>query len=128
MTNRIVQHFDASPVALDGYDDVTIAARRFRILYPVFMDRRIRDYLRCVEHTAELDACDDDEFMPAGIPALAFMLRRFPTLVTFRFSFGRGGVKGPKAPVIVHFRQDDLRGHYVTVTLELPEQATSQGS
>jgi hypothetical protein len=105
----------------DDYEDVTPLAQRTGVRYPVMLDHRIRSLLE-----RDIDAVQfekDNNNQPLTIYvliALRFLLDRFPSMTRFRYAAGAGREAGSqKIPVIASFHEDERRGYFVALSLDI---------
>jgi hypothetical protein len=83
------------------YDDVTQAARRTGIKYGVLLDPRIRTILTSASDIAGDEPRSDDFVTLLVLVPLRFLLDRFPTLTSFRFSVGPGPALSDDRPSVL---------------------------
>ncbi len=122
MTNKPPTPRPIAPdMSVADYEDVTPAAKRTGIKYPVMLDHRIRSLLETDIDPVQFER--DNHNQPLAIYvliALRFLLDRFPSMTRFRYSAGAGREAGAeKIPVIATFHQDGQRGYFIALSLDL---------
>ena len=111
----------APDLCWDDYEDVTVHAKRCGIKYPVLLDVRAKSLL---ERDLDVVAFEETHKQPPVaiyiLLALRFLLDRFPSMTRFRYSVGPGRVVGcEKVPVVITFHEDQERGYFLAVTLDI---------
>jgi hypothetical protein len=108
------------------YEDVTQAAGRTGIAYSVLLDPRIRSIITASDVAGEESRSEDFVTLLVLVP-LRFLLDRFPTLTSFRFSVAPGPALSADRPsVLATFGRDDERGYFVALSLGLPSDGTGK--
>ncbi len=108
-------------VSWEDYEDISEIAKRTGIKYPVLLDHRIRSLLERDIDPVQFEV--DNNNQPLAIYvliALRFLLDRFPSMTRFRYSAGAGREVGAeKVPVLASFHEDEQRGYFVALSLDV---------
>jgi hypothetical protein len=124
---RVAKSSIAPKLPWTFYEDVTLTARRTGIVYAVLLDPRIRTILTSASEIAGEESHSDDFVTSLVLVPLRFLLDRFPTLTSLRFSVGPGSALSDDRPsVLATFGHDDERGYFVALSLDLPSDGAGK--